>query len=141
MDFHFKLNTLWVVENVLWISSGQDNVKDYQCFFHNTIDFQNIIHINFYIVKSKNTIYCAHTSVDPGLSTMGDVSCRHPNHSSRSNISQTASVEWIIVVNVPFCPGYFFILIFIGPWARLCQSSSLGLEPILLCCLFILSSL
>ena len=34
-----------------------------------------------------------------------------------------------------------FVLIFVGPWARLCQGSSLGLEPISLYGLFILSSL
>ena len=97
MDFYFKLNTSWVVENVLWTSPDQDNVRDYQCFFHNTIDFQYIIHINFHILKFKNNIYCAHTSVDPSMSTMGDISCRHPNHCSRANISQTTSVEWIII--------------------------------------------
>ena len=40
-------------------------------------------------------------------------------------------------VDVPFCPGYLFCFIFfIGLWARLCLDSSLGLEPIPLCCLF-----
>ena len=34
-----------------------------------------------------------------------------------------------------------FVLILFGLWTRLCQDSSLGLEPILLCYLFILSSL
>ena len=37
--------------------------------------------------------------------------------------------------------GLLFILMFVGPWARLCLGSSLGLEPITLCGLFILSSL
>ena len=41
----------------------------------------------------------------------------------------------------PFCPGYYFIFVLIGPRAHLCQDSSLSLEPISLCCLFILLSL
>ena len=61
--------------------------------FHNIyIDFSNHNTYRFYIKKSKY-IYCAHTGVDPDMSTMGDASCRHPNHSSRANISQIASVE------------------------------------------------
>ena len=35
----------------------------------------------------------------------------------------------------------FFVLMFVGIWTRLCQGSSLGLEPIPLFRLFILSSL
>ena len=34
-----------------------------------------------------------------------------------------------------------FVLIIVEPWIRLCLGSSLGLEPITLCGLFILSSL
>ena len=30
------------------------------------------------IMKTKNIIYCAYTGVDLGMSTIGDVSCRHP---------------------------------------------------------------
>ena len=50
------------------------------------------------------------------------------------------SREQMADVDAPFCPGYF-VLMFIGLWVRLCQGSSLGLEPIPLCFLFILSSL
>ena len=85
--------TSWVVENIPWSSSSQDNARDHQCFFIIHIDFQNIIRIDFYI-KSQKHIYCAHTGVDPGMSTIGDASYWHPNHSSRANISQTVSVEW-----------------------------------------------
>ena len=62
-------------------------------FFYNTYRFENIIHINFHILKSKNNIYCAHTGVDQDMSTMGDVSYRHLNHSFRAKISQTISTE------------------------------------------------
>ena len=39
------------------------------------IGFQNIIHINFIFVKSKNIIYCVHIDVDSGMLTIDDVSC------------------------------------------------------------------
>ena len=51
------------------------------------------IYIGFYILKTIKYIYGAHIGVDLGMSNMGDASCRHPNHSSRANISYTASVE------------------------------------------------
>ena len=57
-------------------------------------------------------------------------------------VPHNSSVDKIDRVDAPFCPDYLFrILTFVGLWARLCQGSSLGLEPISLCCLFILSSL
>ena len=38
-------------------------------------------------------------------------------------------------VDAPFCPGtYFVFLTLVRLWARLCQASSLDLEPIPLCC-------
>ena len=40
-----------------------------------------------------------------------------------------------------FVQATCFVLMFVGPWARLCQGSSLDLEPIMLCGLFILWSL
>ena len=64
MDNRFQLKTSWTVENVLWISLSQDNVRDHQYFFYNTIDFfKKIMHINFYIEKSKNIIYIVPTLV------------------------------------------------------------------------------
>ena len=60
--------------------------------FHNTYRF--LKHNTYrFCIKSQKYIYCAHTGVDPDMSTMGDTLCRHSNHSSRANISQTASVE------------------------------------------------
>ena len=41
----------------------------------------------------------------------------------------------------PILSRLLFVLIFVGPWDRLCQGLSLGLESISLCCLFILSNL
>ena len=55
------------------------------------IDLKTIYIYN--IMKTKNIIYCAQTSVDPGMSTIGDVSWQHPNHSSRADIFYIASVE------------------------------------------------
>ena len=39
------------------------------------LENHKIIYISFYIMKIKNNIYGAHTSVDPGMSNMGDASC------------------------------------------------------------------
>ena len=91
--FHFLKKTSWAVKNVPWSSSSQDNVKNHQCPFIIHIDLWKYNTYRFYI-KNKKYIYCAHTGVEPGMSTMGDASCRHPNHSSRANIFQTASIEW-----------------------------------------------
>ena len=50
---------------------GQDEVRDHQCSFYNIYRFENIIHINFYIMKiKKKHIYRAHISVNPGMLTM-----------------------------------------------------------------------
>ena len=35
-------------------------------------------------MKIRKYIYGAYTGVDPGMSNMGDISCQHPNHSSRA---------------------------------------------------------
>ena len=62
--------------------------------FHNTYSVLKHITYRFLrLLKSKNTINYSHIGIDRGMSTMGDVSCRHPNHSSRANISQTTLVE------------------------------------------------
>ena len=67
-------------------------------FFYNTYRFENKIHICFYILEIQYIyIYWAHTDFDLGMSNMGDALCRHPNHSSRTNISQTPLMEWIKV--------------------------------------------
>ena len=64
-------------------------------FFIICIDLKTMYIYN--IMKIKNIIYCAHTGVDLGILIMGDVSWWHLNHSSRANISHTASMEWIII--------------------------------------------
>ena len=85
--------TSWAVKSIPWSSLSQDNVRDHQCLFHNTYRFSKH-NTNRICIKNWKYIYCAHTGIDPSMSTMGDASCRHPNHSSRANISKTASVEW-----------------------------------------------
>ena len=42
------------------------------------INFKNIIHIAFYIVKTRKYHIRCHTGVDPSMPTIGDVSWRHP---------------------------------------------------------------
>ena len=64
---------------------GQDNVRNHQYSSYNTYRFSNHIKYRFlYLLKSENTIYCAHIGVDLGMSTMSDVLCRYLNHSSRT---------------------------------------------------------
>ena len=54
---------------------------------------------------------------------------------------RTSKAPQSLPVDSPFVRAIHFVLFFFaGPWARLYQGSSLGLEPILLCCLLILSS-
>ena len=54
----------------------------------------------------------------------------------------TSCVMGIVACRCPILSRLlFFRFNFVGPWARLCQGSSLGLEPIPFCCLFILSVL
>ena len=38
------------------------------------IDLKTMYTYIYNIMKAKNIIYCAHTGVDPGMLTMGDVS-------------------------------------------------------------------
>ena len=52
--------TSWAVENILWSSSDQDNIKDHQCLFHNTYRFLKHNTYRFYIKKSKILILSPH---------------------------------------------------------------------------------
>ena len=100
---NFYFENSWAIENIFWTLSSQDKVRDYQCSFiiyiwkHNTYKF-------LYLWKPENNIYWAYTGVDPGMSSMGDASCQHPNHSSRAIISHIASVEW--KYHLPICDIY-----------------------------------
>ena len=82
MDFcFFKENIMGGKKHSLKvIGSGQRQGPPVS--FHTTYRFSKYNTYEFYIKKSRKQIYCAHTSVDLGMSTMGDTSCRHPNHSS-----------------------------------------------------------
>ena len=69
MIFHFLFNeiminlwisfslkkTSWAVENIPWISSSQDNVKDHQCSFYNTYRFSKHNTYKFLYYKDGNT--------------------------------------------------------------------------------------
>ena len=70
----FPLKTSWAVETFSERRQAKTTSESTNVLFIIHIDFKNIIHISFYILKSENTIYYAHTSVDLGMSSMGDAS-------------------------------------------------------------------
>ena len=94
--FHFYKENIMDGQNRFLIVIEPRQHQEPLVFFHNIYIYIDLWKHNTYkfCIKNKKYIYCVHTGVDPGMSTMDDASCRHPNHSSRANISQTASVEW-----------------------------------------------
>ena len=93
INLFFKTHGL--VRKLFLTMSGQGEVRDHQCSFLNTYTFENIIHIDFRYHKTRKYHKLSPTLVLTRVCRpCGDASWRHPNFSSRTNISHNHKHLW-----------------------------------------------
>ena len=83
-----SFKTHGLVKKPYLTTPGQDEIKDHQYSFYNTYTFKNIIRIDFRYYKTKKYHILSLTLVLTRVCRpCDDASWRHPNLSSRANIS------------------------------------------------------